>query len=74
MKKIGAILLIIGVILMLIVGYNFYTEENVAGINPRQPDEEVSHPFPWYPAIGAVLVAGGIILIVTSAKRRKLNM
>jgi drug/metabolite transporter (DMT)-like permease len=73
MKKIGAILLILGVILMLIVGYNFYTEKSVAGLEPRQPYEEVSHPFPWYPVIGAVLVAGGIILMATS-KRRKLNM
>ena len=59
---------------MLIVGYNFYTEENVAGINTRQPDEGISHPFPWYPAIGAILVASGIILMVTSKKRKKLNM
>lgn len=73
MKKIGAILLILGVIVMLIVGYNYYTENNVAGLSPRQPDEEVAYPFPWFPSLGAVMVAGGIILMATS-KKRKLNM
>lgn len=73
MKKIGAILLTMGIILMLIVGYNFYTERNIGGLKPIQPEEGESHSFPWYPAIGAVLVAIGIIIIVTSGKRKKLT-
>jgi hypothetical protein len=74
MKKIGALLLILGIVLMLIVSYNFYTNKDVAGIRPMQPDEGESHSFPWYPAIGAVLVASGIIIMVTTRKRKNLNM
>ncbi len=73
MKKIGGFILALGVILMLVVGYNFITDKTVAGLKPAQPAERADRPFPWYPSIAAILVASGIIIIATSGKRRRLN-
>lgn len=73
MKKIGAFILAIGVILMLIVGYNFITDKNVAGLEPANTTETANHPFPWFPSIGAILVASGIIVMTSSGRGRRLN-
>ena len=70
MRKIGAFIIMAGVVLMLIVGYNFVFQEEVANLVPNVPEEGPGHQFPWYPLTGAVLLSIGIILLVVPKKNK----
>jgi len=61
MKKIGIIFLIAGVLTMGYAAAKFIMERNSGASEEQAQDENV--PFPWVPTIGAVLTAGGIILM-----------
>jgi len=69
MRNLGIILVIIGIIMMLITGFNFVTREKVVDVGPLEVNKETKHPVQWSPIIGGVLLIGGIILIATSKRR-----
>jgi hypothetical protein len=60
MKKIGIILLIAGLFLMGFAAYKFI-EQKKRGSEEQVQDQNV--PFPWIPTVGALLTAGGIIMM-----------
>jgi hypothetical protein len=67
MKKIGILLLIVGVFLMGYASVKFIKDKK------RGSEEQVQDqvlPFPWLPTAGAVLIAGGIILMGSGRFRR----
>lgn len=70
MKNLGIVLVIIGVVMMLVTGFNFVTKDKVAEVGPLEINKEKDHPIQWSPIIGGVLLIGGIILIATDNKRR----
>jgi hypothetical protein len=60
MKKIGIIILSAGIILMGVAAFKFVKQKN------RGSEEQVQNeplPFPWMPTAGALLIAGGIIMM-----------
>jgi uncharacterized membrane protein YdcZ (DUF606 family) len=68
MKKLGIILAAIGIIMMIYTGFNYVTKEKVVDIGPIEINKETNHPVEWSPIVGAVLLVGGILIIVTSKK------
>ena len=60
MKKIGIVFLILGALTMGYAAVKFISQKN-QGSEEQVQDENV--PFPWVPTVGAVLTAGGIILL-----------
>jgi uncharacterized membrane protein YkgB len=65
MKKLGIIILSIGVIVMGIASYKFIKDKK------RGPEEQVQNrplPFPWLPTTGAILIASGIIMMGSGRK------
>jgi len=65
MKKLGIFLFTAGIIVMLYAAFNFVREKRMGS------EEDVKGqnlPFPWYPTVGGVLIATGIIAMVTSKK------
>jgi hypothetical protein len=67
MKTLGIILLAIGVIVMGITAFDFVQKRKIGS---EEQVEKEQLPFPWKPTAGAVLIAGGIILIGANNKKR----
>jgi hypothetical protein len=65
MKTFGIFLAAIGLIMMIYTGFNYMTKEKVVNIGPIEINKETNHPVKWSPIVGAVLLVGGIIIIVT---------
>lgn len=69
MKNLGIVLIVIGLIMMMITGFNFVTKKEVADIGPVEINKEQSHPVKWSPIVGGVLLIGGLVLILSDKKR-----
>ena len=67
MKKLGLVMLIVGV---LIMGYTAvkFVKQKKEGSEERVQSEPL--PFPWMPTAGALLTAGGIILMGSGRFRK----
>lgn len=68
-KNLGIGLVIVGIVMMIYTGFNFVTKKNVVDLGPIQIDKSENHPVQWSPIIGAVLLVGGIVLIVADRKK-----
>jgi uncharacterized membrane protein YidH (DUF202 family) len=68
MKTLGIFLAAIGLIMMIYTGFNYVTKEKVVDIGPLEINKETNHPVQWSPIVGAILLVGGIVIIVTGKK------
>jgi uncharacterized membrane protein YdcZ (DUF606 family) len=69
-RNLGVLLIIIGIIMMIYTGFNFVTTKNVVDLGPLQINKEENHPVQWSPIIGAILIVGGIVIIVTNKNKK----
>jgi hypothetical protein len=70
MKTLGITLIIIGIIMIAYTGFNFVTTEKVVDLGTIKINKEKNHHVQWPPIIGAALLVGGIVIIVTDKKVR----
>ncbi len=64
MKKIGLIVLVIGLVITLFTGFKYITREKVVDIGEIQISRDKTNRVSWSPLIGvAVMVVGGGILL-----------
>ncbi len=68
MKNIGIVLIVIGVIALLYTGFKFTTKEKVVDLGPLEINKEKTHNVNWPPIAGAILLAGGVVLLVIDKK------
>lgn len=68
MKNLGTALIVIGIVMMIITGFNYATRENIVNAGPIQINKKENHPVQWSPIVGGVLLAAG--LIITLSKRK----
>lgn len=65
-----AIMLIaLGIIAFGYEGFNYTTREKVVDIGPLQVTTEKSKTLPLPPIVGAIALAGGIVLLVIGSKK-----
>ena len=68
MRNLGIVLVVIGAIMIAVTGFNFVTKEKVVDLGPLEVNKEKNNPVSWSPILGAVILIGGIALIVTNKK------
>ena len=69
MRTFGMVLVALGIIMMIITGFNLVTKKKVADVGPIEINKEESHPVAWSPIVGAALLIGGIVVIATDKKK-----
>ena len=70
-KTIGFVLVAVGIIMIAFTSFNYVTTEKVVDLGPVQINQEKNHPVKWSPIVGAVLLVGGIVVLVLSKKNNK---
>ena len=64
MKKAGIIILVIGLVITIITGFNFVTKEKVLDVGELQITRDKQHNLAWSPVVGVVvMVIGGAVLL-----------
>ncbi len=69
MRALGIVLVAAGIIMMVITGINIVTEEKVVDFGKVEITKEQNNPVSWSPIIGAVLLVGGVIVLLTGNKK-----
>jgi hypothetical protein len=60
----GLILIVLGAVLLAYQGFTYKTRETVFKAGPIQATEEKEHSVPIPPILGALSLAGGVVLLV----------
>ena len=70
MKKIlGAILLIIGVVMVIWTGFSFTRREKVVDAGPLHISADKEHTVNWPPYAGGVLALAGLVILLVPEKK-----
>lgn len=70
MRKAGIIILIVGLIITMITGFNYVTKETIVEIGDLEITADRTHSTDWSPMAGvAVVVAGGVIYMFAGKER-----
>jgi hypothetical protein len=70
MKKLGLLIIAIGLVITVITGFNFVTREKVVDIGNLKISRNKNHSLAWSPLVGvAVMVLGGGIFIMGLKKK-----
>lgn len=69
MRVSGIVLLIVGIIMMAISGFNFTTEKKVLDVGPIEVNKEENHRVAWPVWAGAIAAVAGVVLIVAGKKK-----
>jgi len=69
MRALGIALVVLGIAMMVITGFNVINEKNVADIGPIEVNRQETNRFSWPPIVGGVLFIGGIALIMAYKKK-----
>ncbi|MBK5210109.1 MAG: hypothetical protein JJE44_11505 [Flavobacteriaceae bacterium] len=68
-KTIGIVMAIIGILMMIYTGFSYVTTEKVVDLGPMHMNVEKENPVQWSPIVGAILLVGGIVLVVMDKKK-----
>jgi hypothetical protein len=66
---VGVLLIVLGVIALGYEGITYTTREKVLDIGPLKASVDKKKTIPLSPALGALALVGGIVLVVVGAKR-----
>ena len=68
-RTLGIVLTIIGLLMMIYTGFNYFTTKKVADFGSVEITKEEKHPVRWSPIVGAILLVGGLVIMVTNKKK-----
>ena len=70
MKRVGIVIIIIGLLLTIFTAFTFFTREKVVNIGTVEITANKRHNLKWSPLIGiAVMGVGGVVLLLSSKKQ-----
>jgi len=64
MKPAAIILIVLGIAIVIWGGFGFATREKVFDLGPIHATREEHHNIPFGPLAGAVIVLGGVVLLL----------
>ena len=65
MKNIGLILVVVGILMLVVTGFNFVTRENIVDAGPIQINGNKNHLVQWSPIVGVVVLIAGAAMLVS---------
>jgi hypothetical protein len=66
---VGIILIVLGAVALAYQGISYTTREKVVDLGPLKVEANKEKTIPLPPVLGAVLVAGGVVLVAVSARK-----
>jgi len=66
---VGALLILVGVIMLSTGGFSFTSRERVADVGPIEVTSERTRSVPLSPILAGLAIVGGLVLIVASSRR-----
>lgn len=69
MKTFGMILIVVGIVMLIVTGFSYTTEETVIDAGPLEVNAEKQESINWPPYAGGAALIAGIVLVVASRKR-----
>ncbi len=69
MKNLGIILIVVGLLMTLITGFNIVTKKKVVDLGPIEINKEEKTPIYWSPILGGVLLVSGIAITLISRRK-----
>jgi hypothetical protein len=66
----GVVLIVLGLVVLVIKGIPYTSQETVLDIGPLHATAETQKTFPLTPALGIAGVVGGIALLVVGSRKR----
>jgi uncharacterized membrane protein YidH (DUF202 family) len=68
MRTLGIVLIILGILALVYTGFTYTTKEKVLDVGPLEVSKEKEKSVGWPPIVGVILLAGGVIVLVTARK------
>jgi len=69
MKTLGIILIVVGIVMLIVTGFSYTTEENIVDAGPIELNAENTETVNWPPYAGGAALIAGIILVVADRRR-----
>jgi len=69
MKTVGLILIAIGILMILIRGFNVPVKKNVVNVGPVEINKTEDKWIGWPTYAGAIIAVAGMVLIITNRKK-----
>jgi uncharacterized membrane protein len=66
---VGFLLIVLGLAALAYQGINYTTRETVIDVGPLHATAERHRTLPLPPVLGAVAVAGGVVLLITGVRK-----
>jgi hypothetical protein len=64
----GIVLIILGIISFAYQGISFTTQKKVVDVGPIHATKDEKHTVPLTPILGGLLLAGGVILVLSGSR------
>ncbi|MBS9525045.1 hypothetical protein KIH41_10690 [Litoribacter ruber] len=66
MKVFGMILVVLGIIMLIITGFSYTTEETIIDAGPLNVTAEQEETINWPPYVGGIALITGVVLLAMS--------
>jgi hypothetical protein len=70
MKNLGIVLIVIGLVLLIIRGFNYTQEEEVVDIGRLEVNKEETRTVSWPLYVGGITVIAGLVLVLSGRKNK----
>jgi hypothetical protein len=69
MKTLGVILIVVGIVMLIITGFSYTTQETVVDAGPIEINAEKEKSINWPPYAGGAALVAGLVMVVAGRKR-----